>query len=266
MNSTKYSKIFEPIKIGNLLVKNRIETAPAAPMLATGDSLVSNELIEYTRKLAEGGAGIVNVGISLVNNVNIPYLINLSEDKVVYQLSVLAETIKRYGAVASIELSSIEFGSGDTNTPDNFTSIVDTITKEEIKGKIEEYVKAAERCVLAGMDMVLIHGGHGVFVSNFFSPLLNHRTDEYGGSLENRARFAVELLESIRKKVGNKIAIEYRVSADELVEGGATLEDTIEFAKLIQDKIDLLHVSAGLLTNDEILKYTVQPKIGRAHV
>ena len=93
----------------------------------------------------------------------------------------------------------------------------------------------------------MIHGGHGHLISQFVSPYSNKRTDRYGGNLENRARFAIEVLTAIRKKVGNKLALEYRISANELVPGGMEEEQTIEFVKMIEDKIDLLHVSAGLL-------------------
>ena len=255
-----FSHIFQPLKIGHLTVKNRIEAAPAGPMLASSDSLVAPELIEYHRCLAEGGAGIVTVGISLINpEAMVPNILNLSDDRVVFRLAALVEAIQRYGAKASIELTAIAFGSGPTNTPDNIVSPADSVSREQIRTVIDQYVKAVERCVVAGMDMVLIHGGHGLYVSNFFSPLTNHRTDEYGGSFENRARFAVELLDAIRARVGRAIAVEYRISADELFEGGAGEEETLAFAEMIQDKIDLLHVSAGLLNKDEMVKHLIQP-------
>lgn len=257
---SNFDHVFKPLKIGHLTVKNRIEAAPAGPMLASSDSLVAPELIEYHRCLAEGGAGIVTVGISLVNpEAMVPNILNLSDDRVVFRLAALVEAIQRYGAKASIELTAIAFGSGLTNTPDNIVSPADTVTRDQIKTVIDQYVKAVERCVIAGMDMVLIHGGHGLYVSNFFSPLTNHRTDEYGGTFENRARFATELLDAIRARVGRNIAIEYRISADELFEGGAGEEETLAFAELIQDKIDLLHVSAGMLNKDKLVKHLIQP-------
>ena len=260
MTTSGRKKIFAPITIGKMKVKNRIETAPAAPMLASGDSMVTAELIEYHRKLAQGGAGIVTVGISIVTpGANVPGILNLADDRVVFRLAALAEAIKRYSAKASIELTGMAFAPNKPRTPDNIISPADVLSKRDIKDAIDHYVKAVERCAIAGMDMVLIHGGHGLYVANFFSPLLNHRTDEYGGSLENRSRFAVELLDAIRDRVGRDIAIEYRISADELIEGGPTAEDTLAFAEMIQDKIDLLHVSAGLLTNDDVLKHTIQP-------
>lgn len=258
MNS-KYAKIFTPIKIGNMIVKNRIETAPAAPRLASPEGLVTPELIEWTRALAKGGAGIVTVGISMVTppfgHMN-GFCVNIGDDNVVPGLAVLADTVHRYGAKASIELAGFAMGH---DMPEEGKSPIDMMSQEEINNWINLFANAAERAMKAGMDMVLIHGGHGILVSNFFSPLFNHRTDQYGGSIENRARFACELFDAIRRKVGHKLAIEFRLSAAELVPGGVELDETIEFIKLIQDKIDLIHVSAGMLLDDEMVPITTQP-------
>ena len=227
MNS-KYHSIFTPIKVGNMIVKNRIETSPAAPRLASAEGLVTPELIEWTRALAQGGAGIVTVGISMVTppfgHMN-GFCLNMGDNNVVPGLAVLADTIHRYGAKASIELAGFAMGH---DLPEEGKSPIDMMTQEDIDGWIRMFSDAAERAMKAGMDMILIHGGHGILVSNFFSPLFNHRTDKYGGSLENRARFVRELLEGIRAKVGNKLAIEFRLSAEELVPGGVELAEIID--------------------------------------
>ncbi|HAZ05173.1 MAG TPA: hypothetical protein DCY58_01095, partial [Acetobacterium sp.] len=167
-----------------------------------------------------------------------------------------ADTVHRYGAKASIELAGFAMGH---EMPEEGKSPIDMMSQEEIKNWITLFANAAERAMKAGMDMVLIHGGHGILVSNFFSPLFNHRTDQYGGSIENRARFACELFDAIRSKVGHKLAIEFRLSAAELVPGGVELDETIEFIKIIQNKIDLVHVSAGMLLDDEMVPITTQP-------
>jgi 2,4-dienoyl-CoA reductase-like NADH-dependent reductase (Old Yellow Enzyme family)/thioredoxin reductase len=257
--NNKYRQIFTPIKIGNMIVKNRIETSPAAPRLASAEGLVTPELIEWTRALAEGGAGIVTVGISMVTppfGHMSGYCLNLGDNNVVPGLAVLADTIHRYGAKASIELAGFAMGH---DLPEEGKSPIDLMTQEDIDGWIAMFAAAAERAMKAGMDMILIHGGHGILVSNFLSPLFNHRTDQYGGSLANRARFAGELLDGIRAKVGHNLAIEFRLSAEELIPGGVELAETIEYIKLIQDKIDLVHVSAGVLLDDEMVPITTQP-------
>lgn len=258
----KYQKIFTPIQIGNMTVKNRIESSPAAPRLASPEGLVTPELIEWTRTLAKGGAGIVTVGISMVTPLNPPmehmsgFCVNMGSNLVVPGLRALADSVHRYGAKASIELAGFAMGH---EMPEEGKSPIDVMTEEDIKKWIKLFADSAERALKADMDMILLHGGHGILISNFVSPLFNHRTDKYGGSIENRARFACELLDAIRERVGNKLAIEYRLSADELVPGGIHLDETIEFIKIIQDKIDLVHVSAGLLLDDAMVPITTQP-------
>ena len=125
----------------------------------------------------------------------------------------------------------------------------------KIKETIEKYAMAAYRCKRAGFKMCMIHGGHGNLISQFASPLYNRRTDEYGGSLENRARFAIEVLDRVRELCGEDFVIEYRISADEIHPDGMHFEETLKFIELIQEKIDILHVSAGLHGIPEYMRY-----------
>ncbi len=251
MSDFKY--IFTPLKVGNLMVKNRIETAPAMPFLATGDGDVSRELIEWERAFARGGAGIVTLGDSpIVDEIasKVGHILNLGSDKTINGLSRVAEAIQRYGARASVELTYLDFTSFPSPTK---------ITQEEIRILIEHYARAAHRCLKAGMDMIMIHGGHGHFISQFLSSKKNLRTDAYGGSFNNRARFVMEMLEAVRDRVGDGLAIEYRISADELTPDGLRLEEQLEFARLIQDKVDLMHISAGNLFEPGCSSLMIQP-------
>ncbi len=235
----EFKHIFTPLKIGRLTVKNRIETAPAMPFLATMDCDVSRELIEWERTLAKGGAAIVTIGDSPIYDElasGVGHILNLGTDKIIPGLSKLAEVIQRYGAKASIELTN--FDPAIQGSPNE-------LALDEIKVMIETYASAAYRCMIAGMDMIMIHGGHGHLISQFLSRKMNLRTDKYGGSFENRSRLVIDILEAIRDRVGDNLAIEYRISADELTPDGLTIDDQMAFAKVIQDKIDLLHVSAG---------------------
>jgi len=130
---------------------------------------------------------------------------------------------------------------------------------ELINKTIDDYASAALRCKDSGFKMVMIHGAHGMLPSQFLSSYVNKRTDRYGGSLENRARFCIEMLDAIRSKVGENFILEYRISADELVEGGMKVDEVIQFVKMIKDKIDILHVSAGMLPNPFTIQYMIQP-------
>jgi 2,4-dienoyl-CoA reductase-like NADH-dependent reductase (Old Yellow Enzyme family)/thioredoxin reductase len=116
----------------------------------------------------------------------------------------------------------------------------------KIRETVEKYAVAAYRCKRAGFKMCMIHGGHGNLISQFASRLYNKRQDDYGGSLENRARFAIEVLDRVRQLCGADFVIEYRISADEIHPEGMHFDETLRFVELIQHKIDILHVSAGL--------------------
>ena len=248
-----YKYIFTPLKIGRMTVKNRIETAPCVPFLASIDGDVTRELIEWEKAFARGGAGIVTIGDTPIINetaAKAGHILNLGIDRTVSALNRLVEAIQRYGAKASIELTY--FDPSKQYSPDDFTT-------EQLKIIIESYAKAAYRCLYAGMDMIMIHGGHGHLISQFLSPRKNHHADAYGGGFENRARFATEVLEAIRDKVGDGLAIEYRISAAELVPGGLTIEEQLEFVKSIQDKIDLIHVSVGNLFEPGVSHLMIQP-------
>jgi 2,4-dienoyl-CoA reductase-like NADH-dependent reductase (Old Yellow Enzyme family) len=121
------------------------------------------------------------------------------------------------------------------------------MSKEKIRETVEKYATAAMYCKQAGMKMCMVHGAHGNLIAQFASPYYNKRTDEYGGSLENRARFACEILDAIRRKVGEDFVIEYRISADEFHPEQMRFPETLEFIKYIKDKVDILHVSAGFM-------------------
>jgi len=247
-----FAHVFSPLKIGRITVKNRIETSPAIPFLASEEYFVTRELIEWHRRMARGGAGIVTIGETLLDyedarkNGRLNTLC-VADERSINGLSVLAETIHQYGAVASIELNC-----EGLCTPTE-------MTVDEIKTTINRFADAALRCKQAGMEMIMIHGGHGHLLGKFFSPVTNKRTDFYGGNLQKRAVFALKVLDAIREKVGDRLSIEYRISADELAPGAPTVENTIEFAKLIEDRIDLLHVSAGNLYVPETCARMIQP-------
>lgn len=275
-----FRHVFSPFKFGNVEVKNRIEFGPASHMLASHDGYVTREMTAYYQNIARGGAGIVTIGespIDLGYAQAHQFQLNLGDDKVINGLSVLAEAIHRYGAKASIEVAHsgrFTLNSRETIGPSPIpTNLEETLARrqgrprfrviemdqEMIDAVIKGYVDAVYRCLRAGFEMVMIHGGHGHLISQFLSPFSNKRADQYGGSLENRAKFAIEVLTAIREKVGNKLALEYRISANELVAGGMQEEDTIDFVKMIEDKIDLLHVSAGVLSDNWTLPHMIQP-------
>ena len=282
----KYKNVFRPITIKGVEFKNRIQVAPMVPCMATPEGWVTKELIDFYKPFAKGGAGIVTIGDSAINwdyAMDHEAQINLGDDNVKLGLDHIADEIHKYGAVLSIELNHGGRFSNSMNlaakglkpvssTPkpaeiDEFFSKLQGKTPAEVEEMsiplinktIQDYADAVGRCKDSGFKMVMIHGAHGMLPSQFLSPYVNQRTDRYGGSFQNRARFCIEMLEAIRRKVGQDFILEYRISADELVEGGMKVEEVIEFVKMIKDKIDILHVSAGMLPNPFTIQYMIQP-------
>lgn len=258
---TLYPNVFSPLKIGAVEVKNRIEAAPQLICL-DDEGMVTRDFISYFQAFARGGVGLVVVGDSAIDYANGRFHwgeLDLSSDRSIAGLNVLAESIQRYGAKASIEVNhagnlanppkGVKVKGPSTTTIVSRDRVIHAtaMTQDEIDEAVDQFASACDRALRAGFDMVFLHGGHGWMLSQWTSPLTNMRTDAYGGTPENRARFPLEVLTEIRRRVGNKLAIEYRVSAEELAPGGMVLDDTIGFLKLIQDKIDLVHVSIGTM-------------------
>jgi len=188
-------------------------------------------------------------------------------------LSRLVDAMQRWGAKASIEVNhggihvSPRFLNGKAplgpsklplsvlgpTTGEDTTKEVDIHVMDQalIDQTIERYVNAVVRCQRAGFEMVSIHGAHGHLPAQFASTFHQQEDRPLRRQYGNRARFAVELLTAIRRKVGNKMALEYRISGDEIVDGGLHVAETIEFIKMIEDKIDLIHISAGIIGNPQ---------------
>jgi 2,4-dienoyl-CoA reductase-like NADH-dependent reductase (Old Yellow Enzyme family)/NADPH-dependent 2,4-dienoyl-CoA reductase/sulfur reductase-like enzyme len=267
---SRYTHVFSPIRIRGVDFKNRIFLAPTTPVLSTPDGYVTRELVDWFRMFARGGVCTLYLGncsIDLTENNDQGYQLELGKDDCIYPLSLYADMCKQFGCHASLEInhggegvpyemvghapySSSSFISEDEilRAARNNREPIPTIemSKEKIKETVEKFGMAAARMKRAGMDIVMVHGGHGNLISQFTSPLFNRRTDEYGGSTKNRARFAIEVCESIRKHCGENFVIEYRCSGDEIAPGGMHIDETIELAGYLKDHIDILHVSAGL--------------------
>jgi 2,4-dienoyl-CoA reductase-like NADH-dependent reductase (Old Yellow Enzyme family)/thioredoxin reductase len=275
-----YDHVLSPFTFGPVTVKNRIELAPACYMLASPDGFVTTEMVDYYENIARGGAAIVTIGESPIDfkfAKGHEFQLNLSDKRVINGLSRITEAVHRFGAKLSIEIhhpGRFVLNGNDTIAPSPIVAATEEIAARKAGRKrikvtemnqdmidevIEHFATAALHCKLANFEMIMIHGAHGHLISQFLSPHVNKRRDAYGGSLENRAKFALEVLEAIRRKVGYGMGIEYRISADELVPDGMRSEETIEFVKMIEDKIDLLHVSAGLLGHPNIVPFMIQP-------
>ncbi|MDC7126565.1 MAG: FAD-dependent oxidoreductase [Spirochaetales bacterium] len=266
---TDYSHVLQPIQIGPMKLKNRVTFTPVWPSFATADGHVNRELMEWTRDIIKGGCACINIGCGAVNK-NLPpfvsHLLRMGEESIVNEMSMLCDLVHMYNSKIGMELFAINIEGGafedrDKNAEKPTVEIDPSfLSKEQIKNFINDFAEAAERAVRCGVDSILIHGAHGQLPGCFLSKVINERTDEYGTqSMENRARFTNELLQAIRDRIGNQTAIEYRINADDMVPGSPSLDEVIEFTKIIEDKIDLLHVSRGMHSIQAMAPYINQP-------
>ena len=254
----QYPHLFSPIKVGPLTLKNRIEAAPVNISNLPMSGYPTAENIAIFEGKAKGGAAIVHMGecrIDLKTGISHKLCIALDDPEVLPYLHAATDAIKKHNAFAAVELihpgtrANPEYYDGPiwgpSAGPGHLGKDYSELDQATIDYIVERFGDAAEMAKLGGVDLVMIHAGHGWLLHQFLSPLNNRRTDKYGGSLENRARITMEVIANIRKKCGEDFPIEVRMSGTEIVEGGLTLQDQIEFAKLLDGKVDLIHVTSG---------------------
>ncbi|MBN1905204.1 MAG: FAD-dependent oxidoreductase [Deltaproteobacteria bacterium] len=267
---SKYTHVFAPIRIRGVDFKNRIMLAPPSPNLANDEGKVTSEFVDMFRSFSRGGAAVINVGNSMIDYKEArdeERQLDLSSDDCILPLTRYVEACLDFGAQPNLEVNH----NGKDSDPDktgvpaySASSFIPPIEKwrakmagrepratiemdqAKIDSTVYKYGAASLRCKKAGFNMVMIHGGHGNLISQFSSPLYNKRTDKYGGSLENRARFTIEVLDKVREMCGNDFVIEMRISADEINPAGMHFDETLKYIDMIKDKLDILHVSAGL--------------------
>lgn len=260
----KFKHLSSPITIGRITFKNRMFSAPMGGTDITNDGCIGPKSTAFYELRAKGGAGAVTVSECMVHpetDGSHAYHLDTTILNSLAAATYTADAIRRHGAMPSLELSHSgmyagtymtdkskqksmnQWGPSDTVRPDGVQ--VKALPKEMITEITESYGRVAGLAKRAGFEMLMIHGGHGWLLNQFFSPYFNKREDEYGGTLENRCRFAIEVLKAVREAVGPGFPIEFRLSGSELFEGGYDLNEGIEIAKQIEPYIDLLHVSAG---------------------
>ena len=264
----QFPNLYSTIQIGTLTLRNRVIASPSSQNDIEPNGTLGKHNIAYYARKAQGGAALVTVGDGIVHPTgkDHPVQVLLYTDDCLPSLTRCAEEIHKYGAFASYELShggivcDPKFINGErpygpsevpvtigfqTNNP---VQIMSQEMSEEMMFEIAEaYAQAALRCKKAGFDMVMIHGAHGWLFSQFFSPFYNHRTDKYGGSVENRARFAIMTLKRIREVCGPRFPIDFRINGrDGEPEGALELDESIQIAKLLEPYVDSFHVSSCL--------------------
>lgn len=249
--------LLSPLKVKDVEFKNRIVLPPMHTGLATKDGFATDKLLEHYKKYAPWcGLIIVEHTYVLPNGKYSERQLGIWSDEHVGGLEKLVEEIHKLDGVIAIQLnhaggrtrksiinqqpvapSPIPIQEGETPRE---------LSKEEIEEIVKAFGKAAERAVKASFDAIEIHGAHGFLLGQFMSPLTNRRNDEYGGTLENRMRFPLEVVKEIKKHAKNTVLL-YRIGATDLHPEGLTIEDSKILAKkLVEEGIDILDVSGGL--------------------
>ncbi len=262
--SKMFPNLFSPAKIGTLTLKNRILKAPQSSGMSNMDGTVSERLVRYYRDQAAGGAGCIVVEYAYVDDIGAKSAhchLGISSNEHIPGLAWLAENIREMGAAPAIQIEHCGrqkfLGTQPICAPSalpwpklwdqyGVQSVPHVLTIEEIQDIVHAFGDSALRAKKAGFELVEIHGAHGYLLTNFFSPHTNHRTDLYGGSLENRMRIYVEIVRDVRKKVGPDFPVTIRLSGTDYEPDGFPIEDTIAMAKVLErEGIDAFHISGG---------------------
>ncbi|MBP3883716.1 MAG: FAD-dependent oxidoreductase, partial [Olsenella sp.] len=260
----QFPHLTAPITLGRTTFRNRMFSAPMGGTDITNDGCIGPKSAAFYELRAKGGAGAVTVSELMVHPAtdgSHAYHLDESILNSLASATYAADAIRRHGAMPSLELSHsgqfagtymtdkskqhglAQWGPSDAVRADGVP--VRALDQETIDEIVAAYGHVAGLAKRAGFEMVMIHGGHGWLINQFLSPLFNHRTDAYGGSLENRCRLALEVLESVRAAVGPFFPIEFRMSGAEFAEGGYDLSEGVRIAEVLAPHVDMLHVSAG---------------------
>jgi 2,4-dienoyl-CoA reductase-like NADH-dependent reductase (Old Yellow Enzyme family)/thioredoxin reductase len=256
-DSMKNSLLMQSFSLGNLHLRNRIVMAPMLSRLCYPDGIVSQKLIDYYVERAKGGAGLIVVEYCYIDNKESKAhqaQLGVYDDKLIVGLAELAESVQEYGAKVILQIchagrnASAKVLGRQPIAPSAMSSYSGEMPREmspdDIESTIQAFADAAYRAKAAGFDGVEIHGAHGYLLAQFLSPYTNVRSDLYG---EDRGLMGIQTLDRVRSLVGRDYLVGYRISADEFIEGGVTLEEAGEFAKRLEKKgIDYMHVSGGM--------------------
>ena len=246
-------KILEKVSIGNLYLRNRIVMPPMATELSSEAGEVTEELIDHYRARAPWlGMVLVEHSYVVPGGKLSPKQPGVYDDRLVEGLTELAAAVKETGAKVAVQINHAgqkcsQDLTGSVPVAPSSAPGARELTTGEIEDLVGEFGRAAARVADSGFDAVEIHGSHGFLLSQFQSPLKNRRSDEYGGSLENRMRFPIEVVREVRREIGSRIQLWYRLGADDRMKGGNTVEDGARMARMLASEgVEVLDVSGGI--------------------
>ncbi len=249
-----FPKLFEPGQIGKVRIKNRIVQGPTERDNPSSFGEITPKTIDYYVERAKGGFGLIIVGAADIGlGGRAAHFKNLGHNRFIQEHCDLTEAVHAYGAKIALQLCAVgrnvppgAYGEGQPvigPSPVAARMVGEiayptprVLDKGEIYRIMDMFAHATYRVRAGGYDMVNIHGALGFLITSFMSPLMNKRSDEFGGILENRMRFPLGIVKRIREEVGNDFPIDFRFSADEFVPGGVTTEESPLMARMLQDK------------------------------
>ena len=269
----KYPNMFSPITIGargrwpGLIYKNRIWTAPTgAHLLGAGEPYPNEAVIAHYREKARGGAACITFSAQNMDRFLVEHPDEIHSDPNIFDMRYhnywyrLTSAVHFFDARISLELlafsrheeidGELVCWSVNGETDEETGEYCPMMDRAAMDRMLDDYRQASLNAIRVGFDHIMLHLGHGTFPAQFLSPLSNTRTDEYGGSRENRCKFPVEIVKAVREAVGPRVPIEVRVSGDELTEGGGTIEDCLDFLRRVEEDIDIAHISVGTVMDD----------------
>lgn len=252
-------KLLEPLSIGSMTLRNRMTMPAMATALSGTDGSVTDRAVAYYSRRAAGGVALVTLEVTGIHRLtrHRENAFMIDRDECIYGIGRLARGVQAHGAKFAVQL----WHSGSVAKPSIIgepavapsavalpgrTDVPRALTEAEIQELVECFAEGARRARDAGADAIEVHCAHGYLLQQFLSPLTNKRTDRYGGELRNRARFSLEVVARIREKLGRDFPVLAKLTADDKMEGGTTIEETKIFARWLQDQgVDALVVSAG---------------------
>ena len=277
------SLLFSPITIRSVEIRNRLWVAPMCQYSAE-DGVVNAWHMQWLGSLATGGHGLVMTEATAVHPVGRHSLVDagLWRDDHVEAWAPIVAFGRSYGATMGVQLAHAgrkagtqppwtgraeltpEQGGWESVGPSPIAADGHTppreLTKTEIEGVVGDFVSAARRAMRAGFQVIEIHSAHGYLLHEFLSPLSNARSDEYGGSFENRTRLTLEVLRAVRAEVGDEVPVFVRLSCTDYTDGGWTIEDTVRLSALLKDAgCDLVDCSSGGLVPVKFTEMEVGP-------
>lgn len=270
IRNDRYPHVFQPLTVRGVTLKNRLEYSPTVVLKCSPEGEVTQEMLDFVAWQARTGVGYLTIGNTpVVHSDSSAWVceLNITQDRCIHGLEMMARTARENGAEMSVELAHA--GRGSVATPGNPAlapsdvplnggplGYIKPMNEEDMAFVRQQFVDCAVRCKKAGLKIIMIHCAHNNLLAQFLSPASNHRTDMYGGSLENRMRFPLSVLKAVREAVPDMV-IECRCSAQEDTPDGLQLEESLQFMEKAQEYVDIIHVSRGNIFFNYGSTYTI---------